>query len=314
MEEKLNVVRNQKDTVFCMVFREKKELLALYNALNGTDYRDPDEPENYTLENAIYMAMKNDVSFLLGSELSLYEHQASYNPNMPLRDLLYIAKQLEKYISKKSLYSSSLTKIPVPRFVVFYNGTQKQPERRILKLSDAFEKHVEEPELELKVLMLNINPGNNSELMEKCQTLREYCEYVACVRAHAEEESIEDAVDHAVTECIQKGILADFLTAQRAEVKAMSIFEYNEEEEKRKLRDAERAEGREEGREEGRAEGISESVLVLLEDIGAVSGELRERIMMEHDKALLRKWLKLAAKSESLEEFMKYIAEESISK
>lgn len=314
MEEKLNVVRNQKDTVFCMVFREKKELLALYNALNGTDYRDPDELENYTLENAIYMAMKNDVSFLLGSELSLYEHQASYNPNMPLRDLLYIAKQLEKYISKKSLYSSSLTKIPVPRFVVFYNGTQKQPERRILKLSDAFEKHVEEPELELKVLMLNINPGNNSELMEKCQTLREYCEYVACVRAHAEEESIEDAVDHAVTECIQKGILADFLTAQRAEVKAMSIFEYNEEEEKRKLRDAERAEGREEGREEGRAEGISESVLVLLEDIGAVSGELRERIMMEHDRALLRKWLKLAAKSESLEEFMKYIAEESISK
>lgn len=314
MEEKLNVVRNQKDTVFCMVFREKKELLALYNALNGTDYRDPDELENYTLENAIYMAMKNDVSFLLGSELSLYEHQASYNPNMPLRDLLYIAKQLEKYISKKSLYSSSLTKIPVPRFVVFYNGTQKQPERKILKLSDAFEKHVEEPELELKVLMLNINPGNNSELMEKCQTLREYCEYVACVRAHAEEESIEDAVDHAVTECIQKGILADFLTAQRAEVKAMSIFEYNEEEEKRKLRDAERAEGREEGREEGRAEGISESVLVLLEDIGAVSGELRERIMMEHDKALLRKWLKLAAKSESLEEFMKYIAEESISK
>lgn len=314
MEEKLNVVRNQKDTVFCMVFREKKELLALYNALNGTDYRDPDELENYTLENAIYMAMKNDVSFLLGSELSLYEHQASYNPNMPLRDLLYIAKQLEKYISKKSLYSSSLTKIPVPRFVVFYNGTQKQPERKILKLSDAFEKHVEEPELELKVLMLNINPGNNSELMEKCQTLREYCEYVACVRAHAEEESIEDAVDHAVTECIQKGILADFLTAQRAEVKAMSIFEYNEEEEKRKLRDAERAEGREEGREEGRAEGISESVLVLLEDIGAVSGELRERIMMEHDRALLRKWLKLAAKSESLEEFMKYIAEESISR
>lgn len=159
-----------------------------------------------------------------------------------------------------------------------------------------------------------LQTGNNSELMEKCQTLREYCEYVACVRAHAEEESIEDAVDHAVTECIQKGILADFLTAQRAEVKAMSIFEYNEEEEKRKLRDAERAEGREEGREEGRAEGISESVLVLLEDIGAVSGELRERIMMEHDKALLRKWLKLAAKSESLEEFMKYIAEESISK
>lgn len=310
MEEKLNVVRNQKDTVFCMVFREKKELLALYNALNGTDYRDPEELENYTLENAIYMAMKNDVSFLLGSELSLYEHQASYNPNMPLRDLLYIAKQLEKYISKKSLYASSLTKIPVPRFVVFYNGTQKQPERRVLKLSDAYERQVDDPELELKVLMLNINPGNNSELMEKCQTLREYCEYVACVRAHAEEEPIEEAVDHAVTECIQKGILADFLTGQRAEVKAMSIFEYNEEEEKRKMRDAERAEGR----AEGRTEGIAESVLALLADIGEVSEELRERIMKERDQAVLRKWLKMAAKSEALEEFIKYITEDHMSK
>lgn len=305
MEEILNVVRNQKDTVFRMLFRKKKELLLLYNALNGTDYQDPDELEIYTLENAIYMSVKNDVSFLLGSELSLYEHQASYNPNMPLRDLIYIARQLEKYISKKSLYAGSQAKIPVPRFVVFYNGTRKQPERTILKLSDAFEKRVEDPELELKVLMLNINPGNNSELMEKCRTLKEYSEYVACVRAHAEEESIEEAVEHAVTECIQKGILVDFLTEQRAEVKAMSIFEYNEEEEKRKMQEAERAEGRALGMAEGRAEGRAESILVLLEDLGEVPEEVRERIMQEQDQNVLRGWLRLAARSESVEDFMK---------
>lgn len=332
MEERVNVVRNQKDTIFRMLFREKKELLVLYNALNATNYQDPEELEIYTLENAIYMAVKNDVSFLLESELNLYEHQASYNPNMPLRDLIYIAKQLEKYIVKKSLYSSSITKIPVPRFVVFYNGSEKQPERQLLKLSDAFEKQVEEPELELKVLMLNINPGNNSELLERCRTLRDYCEYVSCVRKYAGAESIEEAVEHAVTECIQKGILADFLNRQRAEVKAMSIFEYNEEEERRKFRDAERADAREkgwmegnaagiaagmaegmaqgmaEGMATGRTEGIAMSVLFLLERIGEVTPCLRNRITQEQNIDTLRRWLELAAESQSIEDFEKNIS------
>ena len=297
-----------------MLFGEKKELLALYNALNGTDYQEPEELEIHTLENAIYMAVKNDVSFLLGSELNLYEHQASFNPNMPLRDLIYIARQLEKYILKRSLYSSSIAKIPVPRIVVFYNGSSRQPERRFLKLSDAFEKHVEDPELELKVLMLNINPGNNNQLMEKCRTLKEYCEYVNCVREHAGRESIEDAVDHAVAECIQRGILVDFLTRQRAEVRAMSIFEYNEEEERRKFRDAERAdaraEGKAEGKAEGRAEGIVESILVLLEARGEIPKELSGRMMQEKDLEVLHKWLKLAVQSTSVDAFMKTISED----
>ena len=135
MEEKLhkeepNIIRNHKDTVFRMLYRDESKLLELYNALNDTHYQDADSLKVYTLENAIYLSMKNDVSFLLGPELNLYEHQASFNPNMPLRDLLYIARQLEKYIKDETLYSTVLTKIPVPRFVVFYNGTQKHPEIR----------------------------------------------------------------------------------------------------------------------------------------------------------------------------------------
>ena len=139
MAEKLHVVRNQKDTVFRMLFREKKELLELYNALNDSAYNSPEDLTICTLENAIYMNFKNDISFLLDSEMNLYEHQGSYNPNMPLRDLVYIAKQLEKYTRDETIYSSTLVKIPVPRFVVFYNGTDGQPERQILWLSDAFE-------------------------------------------------------------------------------------------------------------------------------------------------------------------------------
>ena len=247
MAKELHVVRNQKDTVFRMLFREKKELLELYNALNNSAYHSTKDLIIFTLENAIYMNFKNDISFLLDSELNLYEHQASYNPNMPLRDLVYIAKQLEKYMRDESIYSSTLVKIPMPRFVVFYNGTDRQPEKQILRLSDAFEKETAEPELELKVLMLNINFGHNQELMDKCRTLKEYSQYVDRVRKYAKRMQIEEAVEREVTECTREGILADFLSSQRAEVIAVSIFEYNEEEEMRKIRASEYKNGKEEG-------------------------------------------------------------------
>ena len=260
MAEKLHVVRNQKDTVFRMLFREKKELLELYNALNDSAYNSPEDLTICTLENAIYMNFKNDISFLLDSEMNLYEHQGSYNPNMPLRDLVYIAKQLEKYTRDETIYSSTLVKIPVPRFVVFYNGTDGQPERQILRLSDAFEKETAEPELELKVLMLNINFGHNKELMEKCRTLREYSQYVDRVRKYAKRMRIEEAVERAVTECTREGILADFLSSQRAEVIAVSIFEYNEEEEMRKIRASEYKNGKEDGIAQGIKQGIEQGI------------------------------------------------------
>ena len=149
MKNRVHVVRNYKDTLFRFILKDKRKLLEVYNALNGTSYDNPDDLEIYTLENVIYMGVKNDVSFILGSELSLYEQQATFNPNMPLRDLIYVTKQFEKYIAGNSIYSSQLVRIPVPKFVVFYNGTKNQPEKQILKLSDAYEKEVDDPELEL---------------------------------------------------------------------------------------------------------------------------------------------------------------------
>ena len=175
------------------------------------------------------------------------------------------------------IYSSKLVQIPVLRFVVFYNGTQEQPERRVLRLSDAFEKKVSSPELEVTVTMLNINPGNNRELMEKCRTLREYCMFVECIRKYAEQMDIGEAVEHAVTECIRNDILADFLSAQRAEVIAMSIFEYNEEEEMKKIRADEFSVGRETGKAEGKAEFVIE-LLENLGDTGQSAGENSFRI------------------------------------
>ena len=100
--------------------------------------------------------------------------------------------------------------------------------------------------------MLNVNEGHNQELMEHCQTLKEYAQYVAKVRKYTSlgELSLEEAVECAVEECIKEGILAEFLIQNRAEVISMSIFEYNKDEEEKKLRKAEFEAGREAGREE----------------------------------------------------------------
>ena len=205
---------------------------------------------------------------------------------------------MEKNVNKKSLYQSEMIKIPAPHFVVFYNGKEKKPEDTTIKLSDAFWQKEEEPELELKVRYLNINQGCNPELMERCRTLREYSEFVARIRKYmVGETAIEEAVDKAVTECIEEGILADFLRSQRAEVIAMSIFEYNEEEEMRKLREGER--------EIWQRRVKAESVLEVLELYGQVPEYVRMRILKEDNIQQLSTWLKEAAKAESLEEFLK---------
>lgn len=159
--------RNYKDTLFRKVFSTPEALLSLYNALNDTDYANPDDLKIVTLENAIYLNMKNDLACVVNCHLNLYEHQSSINPNMPLRDLFYVAKEYEKLFSDKTLYSIRQIKIPAPSFIVFYNGTEAQPERLEMKLSDAFEIPAANPALELKVIQLNINAGYNKALMEK---------------------------------------------------------------------------------------------------------------------------------------------------
>ncbi len=254
------VQRNYKDTVFRMLFSDKANLLSLYNALNGTVYADEESLEITTLENAVYMNYKNDISFVLDFRLMLYEHQSTANPNMPLRDLFYVARVLERRTRKRDLYGSSLILIPAPRFVVFYNGADHRPEKQVLKLSDAFEKRQERPELELAVTVYNINRGNNPELMKACCVLEEYARYVELVRSLAKKMAFPEAVEQAVDYCIRNGILEDFLSENRAEAIAMSIFEYNEEQHLKTEREQAFRSGRDEGIEEGRREGIKEGL------------------------------------------------------
>jgi len=244
--------RDYKDTLFRKIFSDRDKLLDLYNAVNDTHYEDHDALRINTLENAVYLNMKNDISFILGFHLSLYEHQSKPNPSMPLRNLFYIARLFEAEIDTESLYASVAPKLPFPTFVIFYNGTAKQPERDVIKLSDLYQQNPTAPKLELEVLMLNINYGKNKELMEQCQILKEYALYVDKVRKYALLTEIDKAVEQAVSESIREGILADFLTRYRAEAIQLSIFEYDEERELEKLRKAEREIGAAEGRLEGK--------------------------------------------------------------
>ena len=246
-DRNINVKRNQRDTIFRMLFKTKKELLSLFNAVNSTNYESEDELEIVTLENAVYMSMKNDVSCLLDMNLQIYEHQSTINPNMPLRNLMYITKQLEKLIVKNDLYGRKLITLPNPRFIVFYNGTDKQPETDTLYLSSAYEHKEKEVNLELKVLQLNINKGYNEDIKSKCPSLFQYMQYVDILRENRKTHPLKEAVIITVDYCIKHDILKDFLLANKSEVISMSIFEYDEELHKKTLR----AEGYEDGFKEG---------------------------------------------------------------
>ena len=295
----MTIKRNYKDSIFRMLYLDEKELLNLYNAVNGTNYTEVENLEINTLQNAIYMNMKNDVSFIFNFQVNLYEHQSTVNPNMPLRDLIYVTKLFQNIVRDYDLYGSTLVKIPAPRFVVFYNGTEKQPERKVYRLSDSFSKKQENPELELTVTVLNINAGNNAEILGNCKTLREYMQYTDKVRAYALKMPIEEAVEKAITECIKEDILADFLKKNRAEAFEVSIFEYNEELHLANLR----REGYEEGLEQGIQRGKTLDILELLSELGEVPDTLRNMIESKTDTEILSKWIKAAAKCNTIKEF-----------
>ena len=260
---------------FAMLYQDKKELLDLYNAISGKHYEDPELLEINTLENTIYMTMRNDLSFLIDFRLSLYEHQSTYSPNLPLRDLFYISDLYSGMVKDENLYGIKLVQIPAPQFVIFYNGMKEMPDRTVLRLSDAYSVKEENPALELTAVMLNINRGHNEKLKGLCKSLKDYSEYTARVREYADTMPISEAVEQAICECIQEGILAEFLKQNRAEAKQVSIYEYDEEKHMRQEREASWEdgweagirEGEERGREAGRKEGRQEGKLDFLREL-----------------------------------------------
>ena len=223
------VRRTYKDSVFRKIFNNKENLLALYNALNGTHYNNPEDIEIITLDNALFLKMKNDIAFLVSTDqICLVEHSSTVCLNYPLRSLLYLTKEYQAILKQRNqdILSYTQVKIPTPRCIVLYNGPAQRPEREVMKLSDAFANQEVEGCLELKVEILNINYGKNESLQKACKTLEDYAILVARIREYAREmDDLSMAVHKAIQYCIDHDHLRDFLILNQAEVAAMSLLE-----------------------------------------------------------------------------------------
>ena len=226
-----------KDRLFAFIFgrwENREWTLSMYNSVNNTDYGDASEIEINTIDDSVYMGMKNDVSFLLRYRVNLWAHQSTPNPNMPVRELMYLGRLYDKYIhqQKANIYGSKLIKLPLPKIVVFYNGTRSEPDEVILRLSDAFPDGIDksESDVEVRVRMLNINKGHNQQLMDACKPLYEYSWFIDKIRNNLENLTIEEATDKAIDDMPEDFLIREFLIGNRAEVKNMCLTEYNEEE------------------------------------------------------------------------------------
>lgn len=295
----VHINRKYKDHLFRFVFQNKKDLLELYNAINGTNYSDPEDLMITTLQDVVYLGMKNDVSFLIGNYMNLYEHQSTFCPNMPLRGLLYFADMYRAYIDANELnvYSTAKVMLPTPKYIIFYNGTDEQPDHMELRLSDAFKEN-EEAALECRAMMLNINYGHNKELMKQCKRLEEYAYFVQAVRSYLQQgKTLEYAAELAIRECIEQDILADILRQNRAEVLNLLLTVYDKKLHEKTLR--------EEGREEGIRLGKIEVLLEILGEKGSISQNLRTELSGEKDLSVLHSWIRLAIQVQTVEEFEK---------
>ena len=270
MQESVTINRTYKDRLFKIIFEDKKELLSLYNALTGKNYQNPDELEINTIDDVIYMHLKNDMSFILDDWQNLFEQQSTFNPNQPLRGFFYFADLYKvKYFGKK-IYSTRLLKIPTPQYIVFYNGTANMPDRKELRLSDAFQQPTEQPDIEVVAHMLNINYGHNKELMERCQKLKEYAQFIDIIRHYLKENehwSNEQAISKAIDDCIKNNILRDILQKERLRVMASILSEFDEVGYKEMIRQ----EAYEDAYEDAYEEGVEYGAKTLIEfvpDIG----------------------------------------------
>lgn len=248
-----------------------------------------EELEVNTLEDAVYMRMKNDVSFVIKDVLNLYEHQSTFSPNLPLRGLFYFSSLYKKMVGGRGdIYSRRIIALPYPQFIVFYNGTEKEPERQVLELSDVFPEWAdkENAALQCRAVVVNINLGYNMELMEKCKTLKEYAQFIAMIREHlATGRDVAEAVDAAIAECIRQGILEQILREEREEVRSMILTEYDEQAHIKSEKEISYEEGREKGEDS-----LAELIKCLhadarVEDINRVLSdkEYRKQLMQEYN-------------------------------
>ena len=306
----LQVNRKYKDRLFCALFGQDREaLLQLYNALNNTAYTDSGQLTIVTLDNIIYMKMVNDLAFVIAGVLNLYEHQSTYNPNMPLRFLLYIAEEYDRITHRQNtdIYGEKLVVLPTPQCVVFYNGYKRTEDEELLRLSDAFQNKDIPADLELTVHLRNINLGQNRDLMSKCPKLWEYASLVGRIKENLTGGiPPKAAVEEAVSYCLVQGILTDFLRENRSGVLGMlrALTEFDEKKHIRLMKQYAKEDGHAEGLAEGMLQERATVILELLSAHGDVPEKLRMFIAGQTDISVLRSWTHIAANCDSISDFI----------
>ena len=311
-EKKDNVSAKFKDNVFCMLYREKENLLDLYNALRGSNYTNVDDLQVTTLNGGSYMKYKNDASFVLNMSLYMFEQQSSKNENMPLRFLHYLSDVYREMFSNDVLHRRSMIKIPVPHFVTFYNGLEKWIEdEEEIRLSDMYEISTDNPELELKVRVININ--KDVHILNKCKTLRDYMTFVNKVRFKmgVEGDDVRIAVTEAMDECIDEDILVDFFEQHREEVVEVSIYDYDEEDVRRTLFEEAKEMAKEELKEVVKAEVMEEVKSEVREEVKSeVREEIKSEMREEVKSIVINQVIKKVKKSKTLETIASELEEE----
>ena len=268
--------REYKSDVFSMLLEDKARALDVYNALTGKNYTDPEIIEIRMLDKGVSLTVRNDASFIVDSDMTLniYEHQSTYNPTMPLRQLIYFVTLVKDMLDEQYVYSRRLVRIPTPKFAVFYNGNENRPETEILKLSDSFMNRSEEPELELSCMVYNINPGNNASI-----NLEQY---------GRKKENYAKAIREAIDRCIEEGMLVEFFEKRREEVEKAMVFDFTYE----KQMENAKKEWYNDGVVDGIAQGITQGIAQ-----GITQGENRTLINL-----IIRKIKKEKTLSEIAEE------------
>ena len=276
MESQPTTQREYKDRLFKAIFgrdteESKRWRLELYNALNGTNFTDPDELQVNTIENVIYITMRNDISFLVDDQMCLYEQQSTFNPNMPLRGFFYFAQLYQKYLAEKkappkNILGSRLVKIPKPRFFVFYNGKGDMPDLFKMRLSEAFISPDDSGDFEWTATVVNINEDRLGGIHKSCKSLYDYARFIAKVRECSKggsptAESVTEAVNWATKEKLLNG----FFERQKAEVIGMILTEFDMEQFKRDMRE----DGYDEGLQQGAQQKAVEDAVMLVRKYNA---------------------------------------------
>ena len=248
--------RNHKDTVFRLVFNNKSAMLELYNALYDTNYPPGTPVDINTIESALYRSGKNDISFTIDNTyLVITEHQSTINPNMPLRDLWYIAEIYKKKVDAKAVLKDTQVRLPRPTFVVMYNGTDSLPPESRLELSDCFLGDGESL-LNLSVMVYNVNEGAGCSLLAKSPTLYQYSQLVSLVREYWSKGPITYHERQQIYNiCMEKGILVDFMKEHGKTIVDMLSVEFTEAELQQLFIEDGFEQGLKLGRKEGREEG-----------------------------------------------------------